>query len=68
MIQIKIFVDKTGPLQERINAFLAKDNVRYVDIMYKPVGAVYLKDEVMLVYDDLSIDVNKAEVQNDVFG
>ena len=67
MIQIKIFVDKTGPLQERINAFIAKDNVSYVDIKYRPEGAAYLNDEVMLVYDDLSIDGNKADSQNDVF-
>lgn len=62
MTQIRIFEGTAKQIQKSVNAFLAQEHVRYVDLKYQVAGSDHLNASAILVYDELS----KAEAANTI--
>lgn len=54
MTQIRIFEGTAKQIQKSVNAFLAQEHVRYVDIKYQVAGSDHLNALAILVYEELS--------------
>ena len=65
MTQIRIFQGTATQIQKNINAFLAQESVRYVDIKYQVAGSDHLNASAILVYEKQSDTKSENGVQKE---
>ena len=65
MTQIRIFEGTAQQLQKSVNAFLAQEHVRYVDLKYQVAGSDHLHSSAILVYEKLSEQESENVIQEE---
>lgn len=54
MTQIRIYEGTAKQIQKSVNAFLAQEYIRYIDLKFQVAGSDHLNASAILVYEDLS--------------